>query len=196
MRKIKHFFEIIEDNIIVRIAKVVLFIITILLLVVIGVQRFSNNNLSIGGFRVFMIVSESMKGEYEIGNILIEKSVPASDINIGDNITYLSESEGAKGITITHKVIKKEEREGTTYFVTKGIANAIEDPEITYDQVYGKVIYKTILLSFLGKLMSKPGSYYLLFILVGFIVSIEIVSSMFKSDDEEEEGNERREKEE
>ena len=38
----------------------ILFIVTILLLVVIAVQIFSNNNLSIGGFRVFMIISESM----------------------------------------------------------------------------------------------------------------------------------------
>ena len=192
----KRFIEIrerIEENIITKIVKGALFVVAILLLVVIGVQRVSNNSLSIGGFRVFMIVSESMKDEYEIGNILIEKSVSPDEIDIGSNITYLANSKELSGMVITHKVVKKEKRDGQTYFVTKGIANLIEDPEISYDQVYGKVIYKTVLLSYLGKLMSKPSSYYILFMIVGFIVSIEIVSSMFSArreeELEEEEGN-------
>ena len=41
--------------------------------------------------------------------------------------------------------------------------------------------------------MSKPASYYILFMIVAFIVSIEIVSSMFKSDVEEEEDDEGKE---
>lgn len=189
MKKFIEFKNKIEEHIITKIIKTILFIVAILLLGIIAVQRFSNNNLSVGGFRVFMIVSESMKGEYDIGNILISKNVSEDEIDVGDNITYLANNKDVKNMVITHKVVKKEVRDGTTYFVTKGIANAIEDPEITYDQVYGKVVYKTILLSFLGKLMSKPGSYYLIFLIVGFVVSIEIVSSMFKSREEREEGN-------
>ena len=194
MKKIFEIKEKIANNIFFRIIKVFMIIIALLLLLVIGVQRFSNNTLSIGGFRVFIIVSGSMKDEYDIGTIVIEKNVSAEEINVGDNITYLADSKDLKGMVITHKVLKKEVRDGKTYFVTKGVANVFEDPEITYDQVYGKVIYKTILLSFLGKLMSKTSSYYILFMIVGFIVSIELVSSMFKSDDEEEEDDEGREK--
>lgn len=186
MKKLKQFKEKIENNIIFKILKAIMYIIVVLLLIVIIVQKVTKNKLSVGGFGVYMIVSESMKGEYEIGDILVSKHADADDIKVGDNVTYLGKKGTLKGLIVTHKVIEKEERDGKVYFTTKGIANQIADPEISYDQVYGKVIYKTFILSFLGKLMSKQISYYILFFAVGIVISIEIVSSMFNSDDEKE----------
>ena len=193
MKKLKQLRERINNNIFVKIGKVFLYILVVMLLVVIIVQKVSNNTISVGGVRVFMVVSESMKDEYNIGDILISKHVNEDEINVGDNVTYLGEKSNLKGLIITHKVIKRDEREGKVYFVTKGIANIAEDPEITYDQIYGKVVYRTIFLSLIAKLMNNQLSYYLLFIIVGVIISIDIVSAMFDSDDEEEEEDERRE---
>ena len=193
MKKLKQLRERINNNIFVKIGKVFLYILVVMLLAVIIVQKVSNNTISVGGVRVFMVVSESMKDEYNIGDILISKHVNEDEINVGDNVTYLGEKSNLKGLIITHKVIKRDEREGKVYFVTKGIANVAEDPEITYDQIYGKVVYRTIFLSLIAKLMNNQLSYYLLFIIVGVIISIDIVSAMFDSDDEEEEEDERRE---
>ena len=186
MKKIKDIKNKIEENIIFRIGKVFLYIFVGLLLFVIIVQKVTHNNLSIGGFRVFMIVSESMKDEYEIGDILISKKVPENEINIGDNVTYLGESMQLRNLIITHKVVEKRQEGDNTYFVTKGLANSISDPEIRYDQIYGKVVYKTILLSFIAKLMNNQLSYYILFTVVALIISIEIVSSVFDTNDEKE----------
>ena len=193
MKKLKQLRERINNNIFVKIGKAFLYILVVMLLVVIIVQKVSNNTISVGGVRVFMVVSESMKDEYNIGDILISKHVNEDEINVGDNVTYLGEKSNLKGLIITHKVIKRDEREGKVYFVTKGIANVAEDPEITYDQIYGKVVYRTVFLSLIAKLMNNQLSYYLLFIIVGVIISIDIVSAMFDSDDEEEEEDERRE---
>ena len=74
MSKFNSIRQKIEESIAYKIARSILYAFVALLLVVIVVQRVSNNNLSIGGFRVFMIVSESMKGEYEVGDIIISKS--------------------------------------------------------------------------------------------------------------------------
>lgn len=186
MKKIKDIKTKIEENIIFKIGKVFLYIFVGLLLFVIIVQKVTHNNLSIGGFRVFMIVSESMKNEYEIGDILISKKVPENEINIGDNVTYLGESMQLKNLIITHKVVEKRQEGDKTYFVTRGLANSISDPEIRYDQIYGKVVYKTILLSFIAKLMNNQLSYYILFTVVALIISIEIVSSVFDTSDEKE----------
>ena len=193
MKKIKEFKDKVENNIIFKTTKIILYVIAILFLIVIVVQRFSNNALSVGGFRVFTIVSESMKGKYEIGDVLVSKRVEEEDIKIGDDVTYQGTQSNLKGLVITHRVIDIKEYEGKKYFVTKGIDNDIEDPMITYKQIYGKVIYKTIIFSFLSKLMLDRVSYYVIFILVGFIVSIEIISAMFNSKDEEEEVNDARE---
>ena len=191
MKKIKNIKEKIESNVVFKILKWIINIIVILLLLIIIVQKVTKNNFAVGGIRIFMVVSGSMVDEYNIGDILISKATDEEDINVGDNVTYLGKTGGVKGLIVTHKVINKEKRDGNTYFVTKGIANEISDPEITYDQIYGKVIYKTIVLSFLGKLMSRTISYYILFMIVGVIISFEIVSSMFDSDREEDEDGRR-----
>ena len=186
MNKLINFKTKIENNIIFKVVRAVLYAFVALLLVVIIVQKVTKNNLSIGGVRIFMIISESMRDEYQIGDILVAKKVPAEQINIGDNVTYLGEKMQLKGLIITHKVVEKRQINGETYFVTRGLSNNVSDPEIRYDQIYGKVIYKTIFLSFIAKLMNNQLSYYILFTLVALIISIEIVSSLFMSDDEKE----------
>ena len=158
----------IEENIFFKIARAVLYAFVALLLVVIIVQKVTRNNLSIGG---------------------VAKKVPAEEINIGDNVTYLGEKNQLKGLIITHKVVEKRETGDETYYITRGLANNVSDPEISYDQIYGKVVYKTILLSFIAKLMNNQLSYYILFTLVALIISLEIVSSLFIHDDDEKEGS-------
>ena len=186
MGKLKNIKNTIENNIIYKIVRIFLYIVVALLLIIIVVQKATNNNLSIGGFRVFMIISESMKDEYEIGDILISKHADAEDINIGDNVTYLGSQGQLKGLIITHKVVEKKQKGSEYYFVTRGIANSIDDPEISYSQIYGKVVYKMVFLSFIAKLMNNQLTYYILFTLVALIVSIEIVSSLYIRDGKEE----------
>ena len=181
MGKFNKLREKIEDSIIYKVIRSILYAFVALLLIVIVVQRVSNNNLSIGGFRVFMIVSESMKGEYDIGDILISKKVDEKDIKVGDNVTYLGEEKELKGLVITHKVVNKYEKNGEMIFVTKGLANEIEDPEIKYEQIYGKVIYKTCILSVIAKMMNNKLTYYILFSMIALIMSIEITSAIFEA---------------
>jgi len=186
MKKVKKVKEKFENNIFVRIFKTILFIIMGILLLVVGIQKLSNNDMSFFGYRIFMVVSGSMVPEYNVGDILVSKTVKIEEINIGDNVTYRGQKSSLNGLIITHKVIEKEKRDNITYFVTKGSANIIPDPEITYEQIYGKVVYKTKILSQFGKLMNNRISYYILFISIGFVISIEIISSMFNKDDDDE----------
>ena len=187
MEKLRTLRQKIENNIIYKIIRSALYAFVALLLIVIIVQRVSDNNLSIGGFRVFMIVSESMKGEYEIGDILVSKTVPENKIRVGDNVTYLGKEKELDGLIITHKVIKKYEKDGHVMFITKGLTNDVEDPEISYEQVYGKVVYKTFLLSFIARMMNNKLTYYILFVAIALIMSIEITSAIFEARREEKE---------
>ncbi|MBQ6284865.1 MAG: signal peptidase I [Bacilli bacterium] len=186
MKKIRQFKEKLKNNIVLRILRVIVYVIVALLLLVIIVQKFSNNSISVGGFRIFTVVSGSMVPEYNIGDILLSKKTEAENIEIGDNVTYLGKTASLKDIIITHKVIKKDNRNGDYYFVTKGVANAIADPEISYDQIYGKVVYKTAILSIFGKLMNNRFVYFFTFMIIALIVSIEIISSVFSAGDEDD----------
>lgn len=185
MKKIGIIKEKLENNIIVRIVKILLFIVMALLLLVVGIQKFSDNDLSFLGIRVFMVVSGSMEEEYHVGDILVSKQVGIDEINVGDNVTYRGNKNSLRGLVVTHKVVEKGQKDGVTYFVTKGNANDISDPEISYEQIYGKIIYKSRILSAFGKLMNNRISYYILFMSIGVVVSIEIISSMFKKDEDD-----------
>lgn len=187
MKKLNEIKKIVENNIIYKIVRTLLYVVVGLLLLIIVVQKVTNNNLSIGGVRVFMIISESMKDEYEIGDILVSKHADVEDINIGDNVTYLGEKSEFRNLIITHKVVEKKQKGDDYYFITRGTANEVDDPEIRYDQIYGKVVYKMIILSAIAKLMNNQLTYYILFTMVALIISIEIVSTLFELNDGKEE---------
>lgn len=171
---------------IVGFVKTIITLVLILMLAVILVQRFSSNNFSVGGIRVFTIISNSMLPYYEPGDILILKEENPSNIKIGDNVTYMGKKGQVKGLVVTHKVVDRREEDGKYYFTTQGTNNEVADPEIDESQIYGKVIYKTVLLSVLCKIMLKPAGYYILFMLVALVISYQIVSAIFNKDEEDD----------
>lgn len=167
--------------------KIIRWIVTIFLLVILVLmvfQKVTNNKVAIGNIYIFQVVSGSMKPEYQIGDIIVSKKVEPSTLKVGDDVTYLGKKSNLKGLTIIHRIINVREDNGKYYFVTKGIANENKDPEINQDDIYGKVIYHTILFSFVGRLMTNVVIYYLLFITVGVSFAYDIISS-FRKDDEE-----------
>ena len=174
--------------------KIIKGIITVFLLVVLSLvilQKVTKNKLVIGNIYVFQVVSESMIPDYKIGDIVVVKKVNSDTLKIGDDVTYLGRESNLNGLTITHRIISLREENGEYYFVTKGTANEIEDPEITSSDIYGKVIYKTILFSFVGRLMTNIIIYYLLFVSVGVGFAYEIITAFFIRDDD----NDKEEKE-
>ena len=103
------------------------------------------------------------------------------------------------GKVVTHRIVNIEETEDGKIFHTQGDANDIEDPVIKADQIYGKVIYKCVIISILTKLMNNLTAFYILvFIPVGLLVFLQMkdsISSKLKDeedddDDDDEEDDE------
>ena len=163
---------------------IITFFLCVVLLVVI-LQKFTNNRIALGNVYLFQVATGSMKPVYEIGDIIIVAKTDASKLEVGDDVTYLGDSGEFSNLTITHRIINKRKDNGKYYFVTQGVANTGEDPEISEDNLYGKVIYHTVLFSFVGRLMTNIIIYYVLFVSVGLAFSYEIISSfIMKGDDE------------
>lgn len=183
----------ISNNKIFKIVKtvfnVVIGLFIVLFLLAVCLQRFSGNKLSIFNFRMFTVASESMLPLYEIGDVLISKEVPEEDIKIGDNISYLGKSGDFKDKVITHKVVDIEtDEEEKRIFHTQGIANLVEDPVIRGDQIYGKVIYKAVLLSLVYKLIAtKYGLLIFIIIPIFYIVGSEIISILLAKEEKRRE---------
>lgn len=193
MKKLRKIFENKVVSIIYKIIKAITTVILLMVLFIIILQRFSDNNLAVGGLRVFCVVSKSMAPKYDIGDILFTKKVPAEKIVVGDDVTYLGNKGDFNGMVVTHKVISKTKEEGKYLFTTKGLANDVVDPEISYDQIYGKVMYRAYLLSFISKLINNIVINYIVFTIVGLIASIQVVRIVFQLK-EESDDNEKGEK--
>ena len=172
-----------------KILKVLSYIITfflIIILIMVIFQKVTKSKVAIGDFYIFQVVSESMVPEYKIGDVILVKKVPYDSIKVGDDVTYLGSSSNLKGLIITHRVIDTRFENGKYLYQTKGIANSIADPTINEDNLYGKVIYHTIIFSFIGRMMTNVIVYYALFLFAGVGLSYDIIVSFFIKKDEDD----------
>ena len=115
--------------------------ILILYVAFLAVQRFSDNR-SIGGFRVFTIITGSMEPELKVGDVILVQESTFEELKLKDVITYESNDKGTEGMIITHRIIDIDKE--SKKIITKGDANDVEDPAIDSSQVYGKVSYQFI----------------------------------------------------
>ena len=101
---------------------VVVFVLSFVL--VVCMQRFSNNELSFLNYRMFTVVSGSMIPKYEIGDVLLAKETKPEKIERGDAVSYLGTKGQFKDKVVTHEVIEIEvDENGKYWFYTKGVAN-------------------------------------------------------------------------
>lgn len=153
---------------------------------VVCLQRFSDNEVSFFKYRMFAVISGSMKPKYDIGDILISKEVNPSTIKVGDTISYLGEKGSFRDKVITHQVIGvNTDEDGKYVFRARGLANIVEDPMVSESQLYGVVIYKAVILSLIYRIVSTELGFYL-FILVPlmFIIGSEIISTLLSKEEE------------
>lgn len=168
------------------IIKIICAIFLILLIVILALQRFSNNEKAIGGFRVFNVATGSMIPKYQVGDVLIVKEVDIDTLKEEDDVTYLGKTGTFANRVVTHQIIKIEETENGKIFHTKGIANEVEDPTITGDQIYGKVIYKCVLISLFTKLMNNMVAFYIIFVIpFGILIFLQIKEYMDNKKEED-----------
>lgn len=162
-------------------------LVLVVLIILTGFQRFSNQG-NLFGYRIYTVASGSMIPTYNIGDTLLIKETSASNIKVGDAVTYKGSRAGVDGLIITHQVVGIEkDKDNKISFRTKGIANNIEDPIVYEEQVLGKVIHKFFFLSILGKVTTNM--YSLLFFItvpIAFLIAVEIIKMVYKKDDSEE----------
>ena len=144
---------------------------------IVCLQRFSDNSISIFKYRMFSVATGSMKPKYLIGDVILCKEVDVRTLKVGDDITYKGESGTFKNKTVTHRIVKLDEKDGELQIYTKGIASTRIDPVVTEDQVYGKIVTKFRFLSWLYKFITTPSGFYVcIFIPIAILFGSEIVS--------------------
>ena len=162
---------------------IVLIVLSFVLMVCL--QRFSNNRVSFLNYRMFTVVTGSMEPKYNIGDVLIAKEKAPSEIKVGDAISYLASKGEVKNNVVTHQVVSISKDENGKYlFHSKGIANLIEDPVVHEDQLYGVVVYKTKLLSSVRKIISTDtGMLVLIIIPIVYIIVSEMIAILIEKEE-------------
>ena len=160
--------------------KVIIGIALAAFVLVVLLQRFSDNKLSFLNYRMFTVVSQSMVPKYDIGDVLISKEVEPSKIKEGDVISYEGNYGDFNGKVITHRVVGIEKRaDGKYYYRSKGDANVIEDPIVVENQLYGVVVYKSFILSLVYRIVgTKIGFYLFIIVPILIIIGSEMISTL------------------
>lgn len=167
-----------------KIIDILVSIFVVLFLIVVCLQRFSGNKFSLFNYRMFVVASGSMEPKYNVGDVLISKEVEASEIKVGDVISYQGRQLDLQDKIITHQVVSIEkDKDGKYLFHTKGLSNAVEDPIVYEKQVYGVVKHKMFLLSIIYKILGTRFGLLLIVIPIFYIVGSEIVIAMLEKEE-------------
>jgi signal peptidase I len=108
------------------------------------------------GWKALVVATPSMTPAIGVGELVLVRSIPPSQLQIGDVVTYINPNNPKQ--KITHRIISKDIKyDGRIpVFVTKGDANKIPDAEIVGGNVVGKVVLHNLWLGRLVRAMQSP----------------------------------------
>ena len=158
--------------------KKIFFTILILYVVFICVQRLSGNN-SVFGFRLFTVATGSMKGVYNVNDVIAVKDFDNKKLKVGDDIAFVGNRGGLENKIVTHRIIKIEEESNVRIFTTKGVKNSVEDPSITESQILGKVVGVVPVVTQINHVVkSQLGFFCLIFWPLVLVIVLEILQTI------------------
>lgn len=97
--------------------------------------------------RPLTVLSGSMSGTYEVGDVVIVRPVDTRELGIGDVITFQARSDDPT--LVTHRIVGMAYGSEGTQFVTRGDANGSADPSpVRPEQVRGEVWYSVPLVGY------------------------------------------------
>lgn len=146
-----------------KVIKVFLYIFVIILVLFTIITSKSQNN-TIFGHSLYAVLSDSMKPEFQAGDIIISKKVDVNTLEVGDIITYYSNDPSQT--VVTHKIVRFEEKNNKTYIVTKGINSQNEDSYLVNPaNVLGLYKFSLPKAGFVFQFIRKPLGFILVIII-------------------------------
>ena len=110
-------------------------------------------------FQIKIVKSGSMEPALKTGSIVF--IMPRNSYSVGDVVTFGEDSKNA--IPTTHRLVATRTEGNTSYFNTKGDANATQDPEeITQANIIGKVVFTIPFAGYILDFARQPWGFALL----------------------------------
>lgn len=130
---------------------------------------------------IMVVTSGSMVPALRIGWVIIVKSVPASQIHVGQIIVYKSTDPEIED-PIVHRVISINNQSGQLDFVTKGDANPVADNVVGFEPPYGipqnrvigEVVYVIPYVGYLILFLKEPPVYIFILGLLVILIFLDL----------------------
>ena len=126
--------------------------------------------LRIFGLTPYSVLTGSMTGVYNEGDLIYVKKVTLDELKVGDDITFMLNEDK---LLATHRIIAIDSERG--YVQTKGLHNDNPDAPVHYKNIVGKVVFSLPALGYVSDwVMGTPGKYISISLGVLFVVALFI----------------------
>lgn len=145
----------------------------VMVFTVISVTSFDRDSGSgLFGYKFFIVLSDSMKDTFAVGDVAISKTVDTSGLSEGDIITFKSIDPENYGEVVTHKIRSVTTYEGKKAFVTYGTTTGSSDAYPALEEkVIGQYSTKITSAGYVFQFLKSPAGYFTL-IFIPFLILI------------------------
>lgn len=167
---------------------VLIVLIPILLInIYIMIQANNNNDKvpSVFGYKPFIVLSGSMETKIHVGDLIITKETDPETLEVNDVIAFRDQ----ENTVTTHRIIDVVEKNGITYFITKGDNNNSQDQNLVeYKDVEGLYVTRIPGIGNMLNELSKPTTVIIvgLGLTVIFILAFQISNNKYKNQERQE----------
>lgn len=134
--------------------------------------RTLGGNANILGYKPYIVLSDSMRDTFQVGDISVSKAVDPATLESGDIVTFTSIDPDHYGEVVTHKIREITTYEGQPAFVTYGTTTGEDDAyPAPFDQVVGEYVFRVPKLGYFFQFLKTPAGYVTV-ILLPFLVLI------------------------
>ncbi len=158
---------------------IVVFTVCIMLFTVISFNTEGKQEATFLGYKPNVVITDSMRGEFNIGDIVVSKRVDVKELKPGDIITFRSIDPNSYQKIITHKIDSITTYEGQIAFKTYGTTTGVRDIHpVPGDQVLGQYKFRLPKMGYFFNFLKTPTGYFTV-ILLPFLLLIGIQAFKF-----------------
>ncbi len=119
MTKSKNFNSIMR--IVSLVLAIIIFVLALFIMFTIVNAKANDEPIYLFGYSFLVVVTDSMTPEIKVGDFVLAKKVHIEDVNLGDNVVFISSGGALKGYKIIHKCIKIDVDGDKVALTTQGV---------------------------------------------------------------------------
>lgn len=172
--KVKKVFSVLSTVLTVLI---VAFTVFVMLFTIVSVTTVDKQDRTIFGYRMYIVMSDSMQDTFQAGDIIFSKAVTDDgSLEAGTIITFYSRDYDE---VVTHMIREKTTYDGAPAYITYGTATGTNDETpVTASEVLGVYAFRLPKMGYFFNFLKTPAGYVCV-ILIPFLIVIAFIAVHF-----------------